>query len=59
MKSMALLAYGLDLVRAFGLPSVVQRRHTGDTDLRLDAGTARQWTNLLLLARTLVGYGNE
>lgn len=59
--TMALLAIGLyllGLLLAFGVRSVRQRRRTGDTGLRFDAGpigSLRWWARLLFLAALGLG----
>ncbi|MFI7080275.1 methyltransferase family protein [Micromonospora sp. NPDC049903] len=55
---LALVLYLGGLTAAFGWRSVVQRRRTGDTGLRLDAGrpgSPRWWAKLLFVAALLLG----
>ncbi|RLK24268.1 protein-S-isoprenylcysteine O-methyltransferase Ste14 [Micromonospora sp. M71_S20] len=54
----ALLLYLLGLLLAFGWRTLAQRRRTGDTGLRLDAGppgTLRWWAKMLFVAALVLG----
>jgi protein-S-isoprenylcysteine O-methyltransferase Ste14 len=58
MALLALALYLLALSLAFGLRSLTQRRRTGDTGLRLDAGppgSLRWWAKLSFIAALVLG----
>ncbi|GAA1025759.1 isoprenylcysteine carboxylmethyltransferase family protein [Virgisporangium ochraceum] len=59
MAVAALVIYLLGLVLAFGWRSVVQRRRTGDSGLRLAAGasgTVAWWAKVAFIAALLLGF---